>query len=67
MFPGLLKGELPLFVHFKAAEKLIHSMYLEKNELINADYSITIFWTLSAIASETKMPYFHVGNSIFCL
>lgn len=69
VFPGLLKVELPLIVHFKAAGKIkfVHSRYLEKSERLNVDYSIKISWSLTAISSETKIPYLCVGNSIFCL
>lgn len=56
VLPGLLKVELALIVHFKAAgkRKLIHSRYLEKSESLNVNHSIKISWSLSAIASWDK-------------
>lgn len=69
VLPDLLKVELALIVHFKAAgkRKLIHRRYLEKSESLNVNHSIKISWSLSAIASERKMSCLYVGNSIFCL
>lgn len=69
VFPGLLKVEFTLIIHFKAAgkRKLIHSRYLEKSENLNMNHSIKISWSLSAVVSETKMPCLYVTNSLFCL
>lgn len=69
VFPGLLEVEFTLIIHFKAAgkRKLIHSRYLEKSEGLNVNHFIKISWSLSAVASEKKMPCLYVTNSLFCL